>query len=282
MIRNQLLAHIRHQLTAANVPDAANESRDLVLASLQLTRTELAISPEAPISTEQTTLAISFANRRIANEPIDRILGYREFYGEKFYLNKDTLSPREDSECVVDLALRILDSKQHDYKILDLGTGTGCLLLTLLAQLPNSTGLGVDLSPNALKMARKNADSLGLIEKVKFKTSNWFETITTQFDLIISNPPYIETSILPQLEREVRDFDPALALDGGSDGLNCYRLIAAGAKQALLPNRYIVVEIGIGQENQVCQIFADHGFTMMKTCNDGGNILRGIAFSQAI
>jgi release factor glutamine methyltransferase len=303
MTRHQLITHLRHQLTAANIFDATNEARDLVLAALHISRSDLIISSDSPVLDKESAQAISYMNRRLNGEPVDRILGYREFYGRNFYLNLDTLSPREDSECVIDLALQIISKTSNSafinpssaasrhartqgsreepmLHILDLGTGTGCLLLTLLAELPNSAGLGVDLSANAVNMASQNAQNLGLETRAKFKTSNWFEAVNDQFDLIISNPPYIETHILLELEREVREHDPMLALDGGSDGLECYRLIAAGAKHALTKQGVVVVEIGMGQEKDVINIFKTHGFSSIKTCNDGGNILRGIAFKQ--
>jgi release factor glutamine methyltransferase len=299
LTRNQLLTHLRQQLTAANIPDAANEARDLVLAALHITRSDLIIASDSPVLEKESAQAISYMNSRLNGEPVDRILGYREFYGRNFYLNLDTLSPREDSECVVDLALSMMNflynpssvASRHllpqgekevvQPSILDLGTGTGCLLLTLLAELPNATGLGVDLSANAINMASQNAQNLGLETRTNFKISNWLEAVGDQFDLIISNPPYIETTVLSELEREVREYDPSLALDGGSDGLNCYRLIAAGAKNALKKQGIVVVEIGMGQENDVVKIFKTHGFSSIKTCNDGGNILRGIAFQSS-
>jgi release factor glutamine methyltransferase len=280
LTRHKLHIHLRQQLTAANIPDAANEARDLVLAALHITRSDLIIASDIPVLKNESTQAVNFMNRRLSGEPVDRILGYREFYGRNFFLNNDTLSPREDSECIVELALSLIKDRQAN-TILDLGTGTGCLLLTLLAELPNATGLGVDLSANAVNMASQNAQNLGLETRTNFKISNWFEAITSQFDLIISNPPYIETSVLSDLEREVRDYDPSLALDGGSDGLDCYRLIAAEAKHALTKQGIVVVEIGMGQENDVVKIFKTHGFSSIKTCNDGGNILRGIAFQSS-
>ncbi len=278
------------------MPDAAHEALDLLLFALKITRSDLITAPDTLVTPEQAAHVTSLMHRRLNGEPVDRILGHREFYGRKFYLNADTLSPREDSECVVDLALSMMNflynlssvASRHartqgsrevvQPSILDLGTGTGCLLLTLLAKLPNATGIGVDLNANAVAMATQNAQNLELNSRAKFIQSNWFDKITEKFDLIISNPPYIETSTLPQLEREVREHDPMLALDGGNDGLDCYRIIAAGAKHALNPNGSVVVEIGMGQEKDVTTTFEAQGFKTLKTCNDGGDILRGIAF----
>ncbi len=281
MTRHQLFTQIRQQFIAGNIPDAANEARDLTLAGLNLQRVDLLNAPDAPVLPEQSLQTLNFMQRRLNGEPVDRILGYREFYGHKFYLNLDTLSPREDSECVVNLALSVVKDRQRPVHILDLGTGTGCLLLTLLAELPSATGLGIDLSQNAVNMAGKNAQNLKLDARARFITSDWFENVTQKFDLIISNPPYIETHILLQLEREVREHDPMLALDGGSDGLNCYRLIAARAGQVLNPNGYVVVEIGMGQSESVTDIFRYSGLAYKDNCIDGGGICRGLAFKSS-
>jgi release factor glutamine methyltransferase len=279
MTRYQLLTKLRQLLFMANIADATNEARDLVLASLSLQRSDLITAPDVFVTPKQATQASNLIQRRLNGEPVDRILGYREFKDRIFHLNADTLSPREDSECVVDLTLEIIKDKQQKIHILDLGTGTGCLLLSLLTEMPNATGLGVDISKNAVEMATQNAKNLKLDARANFITSNWFEAVNTQFNLIISNPPYIKANILTELEREVRDYDPMLALNGGDDGLDCYRLIAQAAKQALKPHGSIVVEIGKGQGNDVIELFKIHGLNMIKTCKDGGDILRGIAFS---
>ena len=281
MTRHQLLTQLRHQFNAANIFDGASEARDLVLAALHISRSDLIISSDSSVLEKESAQAISYMNRRLNGEPVDRILGYREFYGRKFYLNADTLSPREDSECVINLALNMVQEGYHKLRILDLGTGTGCLLLTLLSELPNATGLGVDLSENAVTMAAKNAQNLKLDARAKFKTSNWFESVHEQFDLVISNPPYIETAVLPDLEREVRDHDPVLALDGGRDGLDCYKIISAHAHKALCKNGHIIVEIGMGQANAVTGLFTNKGFTLESSCMDSAGITRGLAFKSS-
>ncbi len=282
MTRHELLTQLRQQFIAANIPDASNEARDLMLACVNLQRADLLTASQVCVLPQQSEQALGFMHRRLNGEPVDRILGYREFYGHRFCLNGDTLSPREDSECVIDLALSVIKDKQQAVRILDLGTGTGCLLLSLLARLPNSTGLGVDLNENAVNMATQNAQHLSLNKRAEFIASNWFESVHEQFDLVISNPPYIETHILPELEREVRDHDPALALDGGYDGLDCYRIIAAGAGKSLSQNGHIIVEIGMGQAEAVTNLFADKGFELLYTCIDGGGIMRGLAMCKTV
>ncbi len=278
--RAALLAKIRQQLVVADIPDAANEARDLVLAALLLKRIDLLRSPEILVMPADTERANALVLRRLKGEPVDRILGYRDFRGRIFQLNADTLSPREDSEALIDLALEVSGNKPKPLRILDLGTGTGCLLLTLLAEMPDASGLGIDSARGAVLMAAHNAELLGLEARARFTASHWFEHVSGQFDLIVSNPPYIETSVLPDLEREVRDHDPVLALDGGGDGLDAYRAIASGVAPHLNEQGYILVELGMGQADAVINIFRKCGFNLISKRKDGGQILRALAFQR--
>ncbi len=271
------IRYVRQSLIAAGIPDADREAKDLVIHVLQINRATLIYSPEILVSDVQKLQLEACLERRINGEPVDRIVGFREFLGYQFYLNADTLSPREDSECVIDLALQLKNNAQS---LLDLGTGTGCLLLTLLIEMPQANGIGVDVSQNAVEMAQYNAQTLGLKERATFITSNWFEKISQKFDLILSNPPYIETAIIVTLEKEVRDFDPILALDGGGDGLNCYHIIAKGAGKALNNGGTIIVEIGFNQKKAVIAIFKSYGFLFIQSRKDGGEIIRALAFAK--
>ena len=169
------------------------------------------------------------ARRRVAHEPVSRILGRREFYGREFIVTPDVLDPRPDTEAVVDLALDVVKSRGlsgQALSIADIGTGSGILIVTMLAELPNARGMATDISPAALDVARRNAEMLGVADRVSFVATTGLDGCQGPFDLVISNPPYISTGEIAGLERDVKDFDPPLALDGGADGLSVYREIA--------------------------------------------------------
>jgi release factor glutamine methyltransferase len=200
------------------------------------------------------------ATRRLAGEPVSRILGNAEFYGREFTLSPATLDPRPDTETLIDEVLKIVDregGRQRPLRILDLGTGTGCLLLTLLAELPHTTGIGCDISAEAIATATQNARQLGLSDRCDLCVADMLSPglggVTGPFDLIISNPPYIETRVIAGLDRNVRESDPIAALDGGADGLVFYRAIASGFA-ALVPDGWLVLEIGYDQATLVTRL----------------------------
>ena len=196
-------------------------------------------------------------SRRAGGEPVSRIIGVREFYSRQFTLAPAVLDPRPDSECLVEAALKLAGEPTH---ILDLGTGSGCLLVTLLAELPGATGVGVDISPDALVVARRNAQRHGVAGRAGFVVGNWCAGLDTTFDMIVANPPYIESDAIDALTPEVRDFDPRQALDGGGDGLECIRALARGAARVLGPGGMMLVEIGHTQAVAALGILAEHGF----------------------
>jgi release factor glutamine methyltransferase len=198
--------------------------------------------------------------RRLEREPVSRILGLREFYGRAFLVDRHTLDPRPDTETLIEAAL--VDKRglhNHPLKPLDLGTGTGCILITLLAELPEACGLGTDISTEALTVAAANAQRLGVAKRASFVSCDWLDGIDGKFDLIVSNPPYIPSSEIAALAEEVARHDPWSALDGGPDGLDAYRRIAASAGQVLAPNGRILVEIGCEQADAVVEIFNQAG-----------------------
>ena len=202
-------------------------------------------------------------NRRLAREPLGYVTGVKEFWSLDFAVTHDTLIPRPDSETLILKALEVLRPYQqklctdHGPSILDLGTGTGCLLLSLLSELPEARGVGVDIDRNALEVAQGNARSHGLSGRAMFVESDWDTNISDRFNLVITNPPYIRTSDLVRLAPEVRQFEPRLALDGGGDGLEAYRLISRQLSQLLLPGGWIIVEIGSDQAEDVKKILFD-------------------------
>jgi release factor glutamine methyltransferase len=196
--------------------------------------------------------------RRLEREPVSRILGLREFYGRAFLVDPHTLDPRPDTETLIEAALELVASRglcNQPLSLLDLGTGTGCILITLLAELPEACGLGTDISAEALTVAATNAQRLGVAKRASFIASNWLDGIAGKFDLIVSNPPYIPSAEIATLAEEVANHDPRAALDGGPDGLDAYRRIAARAGQVLAPSGRILVEIGSEQAGAVVEIF---------------------------
>lgn len=210
--------------------------------------------------------------RRLAREPVSRIIGTREFYGRGFLVDRHALDPRPDTETLIEAALGLVARQglsTAPLSLLDLGTGTGCILVTLLAELPKARGLGTDISGEALELAAANTRRIGVADRASFMVADWLDGVDGSFDLIVSNPPYIASAEIAGLPEEVSGHDPRLALDGGPDGLAAYRRIATRAAQALAPNGKILVEIGFSQADQVAEIFAKAGLTL-----DGDSAIR--------
>lgn len=200
--------------------------------------------------------------RRLKREPVARITGAREFYGRLFILGQDTLEPRPDTETLIAAALDIVSDKgwlERPIRLLDLGTGSGSILVTLLAELPLASGIGTDLSLGALAIAAANARAHGVAPRAAFAAADWLDGITGKFDLVLANPPYIATGAIAGLAAEVAAYDPRLALDGGADGLDAYRAIAARAREVLAEDGCLLVEIGAGQGKDVAAILARAG-----------------------
>lgn len=200
-----------------------------------------------------------------SGKPLSKIYGHTEFYGRRFKVTEHTLDPRPDSETLIEA---IFSKKQKPNSILDLGTGTGCLLLTLLAELPNASGTGVDISVDALGVAKDNAKSLNLDSRAAFVQSNWAESIDQKYDLVISNPPYIESNVIPTLDSSVKNHDPILALDGGQDGLNAYRTIFSQLDSVLNADGFCIVEIGFDQAESVPRLIEEQGLIIGSVMSD--------------
>lgn len=214
--------------------------------------------------------------RRAAGEPVSRILGRREFYGRMFDIGPGVLDPRPDSECTVELALSLCGDGD---RVLDLGTGSGCLLLTVLAERPSAKGAAVDLSAEALEIAETNAKRLKLDGRCTFLRGAWFAPVEGRFDLIVSNPPYIASPDIGGLMIEVRAHDPLMALDGGVDGLDAYRAILTAAPAYLAPGGHAVLEIGSGQQEDVCALAETAGLALVERSKDLAGHVRALAFT---
>lgn len=237
------------------------DARLLVGHALCLDHAPLAAAGERRLTAGQERAISALAERRLAHEPVARIIGAKEFWSLNLSVNAATLVPRPESETVVEAALAAIDARglrTQALRILDLGTGSGAILLALLSELPNAFGIGTDLSPGALALARDNARRLGLSRAV-FLACNMAAALRGPFDLIVSNPPYVARADIAGLAPEVRLFDPPLALDGGHDGLDSFRAIAAAAPALLAPEGLVVVELGVGQAEPVAALFASVG-----------------------
>ena len=252
------------RFAAEGIDSAALDARLLAGAALHLDLTSLIAQGARQLTREEADRLDAFALRRIAGEPVARILGIREFWGLPLTLSADTLVPRPDTETIVEAALETLraeDRGNDALRIADIGTGTGAILLALLTELPKATGIGTDLSAAAIETATANARHLGLAPRADFIVSDYASGLSGAFDLIVSNPPYIRSADIAALAVEVRDHDPHLALDGGPDGLDAYRRIAPQAAELLSPGGLLVLEIGQGQDEDVARLVAAAGLT---------------------
>lgn len=260
LTRGQLWRSARDQLASVGIETAALDARVLLAHCLGLDRTQLIASEAAPVGDADIAAYEALVARRLAREPVARIVGRQEFYGLDFSLNEATLIPRPETEMLVDFGIARLKGRQGA-TILDLGTGTGCIVLSLLANLPDAKGVGVDLSARALVQARENAVVLGLDNRFAALEGSWFAPVEGRFDLIVANPPYIASDTVKELAPEVALYDPGLALDGGQDGLEPYRAIAAGAADHLDPGGVLAVEIGFDQGARVLRLLEDAGLS---------------------
>jgi release factor glutamine methyltransferase len=253
------------------------DARLLVGHALGLDHTALAAQAPRPLSLDECAAIDALAARRLAREPVARIIGVKEFWGLSLQLNAATLVPRPETETVVEAALETIDrrhGRDTALRIADLGTGSGALLLALLYELPMGRGIGTDRSREALRAASRNATALGLAARAAFVACDYGAAIAGPFDLIVSNPPYVPRADIAALAPEVRVFDPRLALDGGPDGLDAYRSIAMAARQLLSPAGVLVLELGIDQLDAVAQLLADAG---LRTVGEPRHDLLGIA-----
>jgi len=270
------IAEAAAALDAAGFDDPRRRARRLVASALGLSANEVFAYPERRVDEGGAVRIGDFLRRILAHEPLSRVLGTREFWGLDFRLSPDTLDPRPETETVVEAVLARLPERNRPYRLLDLGTGSGCLLLSLLSERPAATGIGVDYTFGAATAARANATALGLAARARFAVGDWAAALAGRFDAVVANPPYIATGTIASLPPEVRDFDPHRALDGGTDGLEAYRTIAAELTPLLAPSGLFAAEIGAGQGTAVAAILAAHGLAVDAFADDLAGIRRCI------
>ena len=276
------VAQARRALTAvfrgAELDSPELDARLLIGHALDLDHTALTVESGRSLGGDAAHALTVLAARRLKREPVARILGVKEFWGLPLRLNDATLVPRPETETVVEAALAAIDGagpRNRALRIADLGTGSGALLIALLTELPNASGTGTDVSRDALTAACGNADRLGVAARAEFTVCDFGATLTGAFDLVVSNPPYIASAEIDRLSPEVRH-DPRRALDGGADGLDCYRTIAGQATKLLKPNGDLVVELGIGQEPAVAMLFRTAGLSPQPAHPDLSGIPRAL------
>lgn len=253
--------------------NSALEARILVQHVTGLSDADLITMDDIPLNDEQAMLLNDFIQQRLNGRPVSKIMGLKEFYGRDFIVSDDVLDPRPDSELIIDLVLKYEGQKT---RVLDLGTGSGCLILTLLSELRNATGVAADISPKALNIAKQNADKLNVTGRIAFIESDWLESVEGEFDIIISNPPYITPEVIAQLDVDVSKYDPVLALDGGEDGLLPYKVILPQIRTYLKKGGMMAMEHGYDQGSSVHRIAVNAGLSDVQTHKDLGGLDRVI------
>jgi release factor glutamine methyltransferase len=276
----EALNRATQQLGEAGIERPQAEARILLEAASGRGRGQIIGFPEQALADAERDAFLAMVTRRCAREPVSRILGQREFWSLRFAVGPGTLDPRPDSETLVAAVLTKIADRNASLALLDLGTGTGCLLLALLSELPQAHGLGVDISASALATATRNAETLGLVARVAFQEGSWTDGISAQFDVIVSNPPYIESTLIDALQPEVARHDPRAALDGGGDGLDAYRSLIPQAARRLKPGGLLALEIGAGQGGAVRNIAAAAGLRGLGSADDLAGIERCLLFTS--
>ncbi|ACT58509.1 peptide chain release factor N(5)-glutamine methyltransferase [Hirschia baltica] len=262
------------KLARADVEGPLRDARRLMELAAGMSTTDLIAEENTQIPLQISAKFSAFIQRRLEGEPISRIAGRREFWGLEFVITSDVLDPRPDTETLVEL---VLSEWKSDYKnVLDLGTGSGCILLSILSEKLSAQGLGLDQSEKALGVATKNAEKLELKQRARFQNSNWFDALTPEqkFDVIVSNPPYIPSADIEVLDIDVKKYDPLSALDGGEDGYDDYRHIISKAKVHLNKNGLIAFEVGFNQAEKVCELLENEKFIHINVRKDLSGVKR--------
>ncbi len=271
-----ILKAASRRLAAAGVETAQLDARYLLAFALGLRLGELGLSSRLDVGPEQQAIFETLLGRRCQREPLQRLIGHWDFWSLDLMMGEAGLIPRPDSETLIEAVIAHWPERSLPLQVLDLGTGTGCLLLALIAEYPNATGLGVDKNPDAVQLAAANAARLGFDARTRFQIGDWGQGLDGSFDLIVSNPPYIPSRQIDGLEPEVALYEPRLALDGGGDGLAAYRRIAVDLKRLLAPKGIAVLELGAGQAAEVSTLLGAAGLDLLGLHADLGGVERAI------
>ena len=268
------LGTVARRLERAGVDSARLDARLLVGAATGETMAGLIVRPDRRLSSREADLLSAVTRRRCAREPLAHILGIREFWSLDFEVSADVLTPRPGSETLIEAACQHISASTRPLRVLDLGTGTGCLLLALLHEFPTATGVGVDVSPAAIAVARRNGERLGFGTRFAFFVGDWTASITDRFDIVVSNPPYIASGEIAGLAPEVALYEPHNALDGGADGLDVYRALLPLMSNVLAPGGTALFEMGAGQSDIICALACTCGLAIAGVQADMAGIAR--------
>ncbi len=272
-----MVASVAARLAAAGIENGRLDARLLVGDATGLTVEAMIAQPETTIDDPGVVARVErLTKRRLAREPMSQILGRREFWGLSFKVTSDVLTPRPDSETLVEAVLSVVPDRSASLRLLDLGVGSGCLLLSLLHALPHARGLGIDRSERALAVARENAEALGLADRAEMRAGDWGADLPDQYDIVVSNPPYIPSDDIEGLDPEVSEHEPWLALDGGRDGLDAYRTLAGELPFLVREGGWTALEVGQGQAAAVARLVRAAGFRIERVVADLGGVERVI------
>ena len=277
MILKEIQRKLCNNFSIIGIETPELDARIILKEVLSLDDKDLILKESLDISNEMIEKIIAIESRRLNGEPISKIFKKRDFYDSTFLISNDVLDPRPETELIVEIANNYID-KNEVKNILDLGTGSGCILLSILKENKMINGLGIDLSKDAISIAKQNSKKLKLESQSNFLISNWMSSLNYKYDLVVSNPPYIASEDIKKLSKSVKIYDPILSLDGGDDGLNSYRLIASDLKRVVSKNALIIIEIGYNQSLQVIEIFKKNNFKLMKKYNDINGLDRVLTF----
>jgi len=277
LILSEIKKKLSKNFSISGIETSELDARLILKEILSFDDKELIINENYNIPERFIKEIFAIGERRLKGEPISKIFKKRNFYKSTFINSNDVLDPRPETELIVEIANNFI--KKNEVKnILDLGTGSGCILLSILKENKMINGLGIDLSKEAINIAQKNSKKLQLDKQSNFLISNWMEAINFKYDIVVSNPPYIASKEIEKLSKEVKNFDPFLSLDGGDDGLNCYRVIVEDLKRVINKNAIIIIEIGYNQSNSVEEIFKNNDFKLLKKYNDINGLDRVLTF----
>ena len=277
MILKEIQRKLCNNFSTIGIETPELDARIILKEVLSLDDKDLILKESLDIPEEMIEKIITIESRRLNGEPISKIFKKRDFYNSTFVISNDVLDPRPETELIVEIANNYIN-KNEVKNILDLGTGSGCILLSILNENRMINGLGIDLSKEAISIAKQNSKKLNLEIQSNFLISNWMSSLNYKYDLVVSNPPYIASEDIKKLSKSVKIYDPILSLDGGDDGLNSYRLIASDLKRIISMNALIIIEIGYNQSLQVIDIFKKNNFKLIKKYNDINGLDRVLTF----